>query len=452
MLGTECGIRAIPVPDEPSLSRREVRVGIVGYGTVGRATAEILTHHAEEIRARTDGLSLRVTRIGRRSGDGREAAIGGIAIESGWQNIVRAEDVDIVVEAIGGTDVARDVVRASLENNKAVVTANKALIARHGEELFALASWRQLPIGIEATVGGGIPIVRAIADALAADRLQAVYGIVNGTCNYILTRMEKEGMEFSDALAGAQSAGYAEADPRLDIGGFDARDKISILARLAFHGAAVPAKIPVTGIGQIAATDFHYAGRLESTIRLVASAERSAQGISISVRPWLVGRGSMLAKVEGPNNAIFLAGESAGTQMFYGQGAGGGATGTAVLSDVVQIAKNLSRGQRAPNAHLGFQHAGELPLCESSRPMSWYLRLTVKDRPGILAQAAQAIALEGINIDSVIQEPHMAKEKLSFVITLEPVAEGVVEKAVKAINEFEFMLEPVLLLPIVSAL
>jgi homoserine dehydrogenase len=208
----------------------------------------------------------------------------------------------------------------------------------------------------------------------------------------------------------------------------------------------------VAGICQIAATDFHYAGRLESTIRLVASAERSAQGVSISVRPWLVRRGSMLAKVEGPNNAIFLAGENAGTQMFYGQGAGGGATGTAVLSDVVQIARNLSRGQRAPNAHLGFQHAGELPLCESSRPMSWYLRLTVKDRPGILAQAAQAIALEGINIDSVIQEPHMAKEKLSFVITLEPVAEAVVKRAVKAINEFEFMIEPVLLLPVVSEL
>ena len=374
MLGTECGIRSTPLPQGTNLARQEVRVGIVGYGTVGRATAEILAQHAEEIRARTDGIALRVTRIGRRTGDGQESAVGGIAIESGWKEIVRAEDVDIVVEAIGGTDVAYDVVRSSLENNKAVVTANKALIARHGEELFALANRRQLPIGIEATVGGGIPIIRAIADALAADRLHAVYGIVNGTCNYILTRMEKEGMEFGTALAEAQAAGYAEADPGLDIDGLDARDKISILARLAFHGAVVPAEIPAVGIRQVAARDFHYAGRLESTIRLVASAERTADGFAISVRPWLVPRGSMLAKVEGPNNAIFLAGESAGTQMFYGQGAGGGATGTAVLSDVVQIARNLGHGQRAPNAHLGFQHVGELPLCESTKPGSWYLR------------------------------------------------------------------------------
>jgi homoserine dehydrogenase len=430
--------------------RKEVRVGIVGYGTVGRATTEILTHHAEEIRARTDGIALRVARIGRRTGDGQESSVGGITIESGWRNIVGAEEVDIVVEAIGGVDVAYDVVRSSLENNKAVVTANKALIARHGEELFALAARRQLPIGIEATVGGGIPIIRAIADALAADRIQAVYGIINGTCNFILTRMEKEGMEFSEALAEAQAAGYAEADPSLDIDGLDARDKISILARLAFRGAVAPEQIPAEGIRRIAATDFHYAGRLESTIRLLASAEHTPQGFALSVRPWLVQRRSMLAKVEGPNNAIFLAGESAGTQMFYGQGAGGGATGTAVLSDVVQIARNIAHGQRAPNAHLGFQHCEPLPVCESPKPVSWYLRLTVKDRPGILAQAAQVIAQEGINIDSVIQEPHMAKEKLSFVITLEPIGESVVQRAVKAINQFEFMLEPVLVLPIVS--
>src|SRR5258708_14711197 len=205
---------------------------------------------------------------------------------------------------MGGTDVAFDVVRTALANGKAVVPANKGRIGRHGEDLFALANPRQLPIGIEATVGGGIPIVRAISNALSADRIQAVYGIVNGTCNFILTKMESSGAEFSEALAGAQAAGYAEADPGLDIDGFDARDKISILARLAFHGAAPPAKIPTTGIRQITAIDFHYAGRLDSTIPMVASAESAAEGISISVRPWLVRRQSMLAQGDGPNKAI----------------------------------------------------------------------------------------------------------------------------------------------------
>ncbi|HEY6250134.1 MAG TPA: homoserine dehydrogenase [Candidatus Angelobacter sp.] len=443
-------IDVVEVKQNPP-ARNEVRVGIVGYGTVGRATAEILASHAEEIRQRADGVSIRVTRACRRAPADSERTPEGVAVVSDWRQVVYADDVDIVVEAIGGTEVARDVVRASIEQGKAVVTANKALIAQFGEELFALADAKRVPIGIEATVGGGVPIIRAIAEALAADRIQAVYGIVNGTANFILTQMEAHGVQFDQALKQAQEAGYAEADPRLDIDGLDARDKISILARLAFNASLSPAQIPVTGIRQIAATDFHYARRLDATIRLVAAAERSAAGISVSVGPWLVEGESMLAKVDGANNAIFLKGEKVGTQMLYGRGAGGEATGTAVLSDVVQIAKHLAREQRVPNGLPGFHQPQHLALVERQRPVSWYLRLTVRDHPGILARVAEAIAREEINIDSVIQEPHMAKERLSFVITLEPVGECVVRKAVEAINKFEFMLEPVLVLPIASS-
>lgn len=429
---------------------KEVRIGIVGYGTVGRATAEILAGNAEEIRRRTDGISIRVTRACRRTRK-EERTPQGVVLVSDWEKVVTADDVDIVVEAIGGTQVAREVARSSIEHGKAVVTANKALIAQFGEELFALADSKGVPIGIEATVGGGVPIIRAMAEALAADRIQAVYGIVNGTANFILTQMEAHGMQFDEALKQAQAAGYAEADPSLDIDGLDARDKISILARLAFNASLSLAQIPVTGIRQIAATDFHYARRLDSTIRLVASAERNALGISVSVGPWLVDRDSMLAKVDGANNAIFLSGEKVGTQMFYGRGAGGGATGTAVLSDVVQIAKHLARGQRVPNGLPGFHKPEQLTLAERQQPVNWYLRLTVRDHPGILARVADAIAREDINIDSVIQEPHMAKDRLSFVITLEPVGEVVVRRAVEAINRFEFMLEPVLVLPVTSS-
>jgi homoserine dehydrogenase len=428
----------------------QVRVGIVGYGTVGRATAEILLGHAEEISQRTGGISIVVTRIARKKPRAAEVGVNGITVVSDWRQVVTAHNVDIVVEAIGGTTVARDVVRTSLENGKAVVTANKALIALHGDELFALAQQKNLPIGIEATVAGGVPVIRAISEALAADRIQAVYGIVNGTCNYILTQMEQHGIEFAHALEQAQAAGYAEADSSLDIDGLDARDKIAILARIAFGRAVRASEIPVIGIRDITSTDFHYAHRLNSTIRLVASAERVAAGVHISVQPWLEPRDSMLAKAAGANNAIFIAGERVGTQMLYGRGAGGGATGTAVLSDVLQIARQISRGQTASSLLAGFDHAE--PLRPLSRPhaISWFLRLTVNDQPGILARTAEAIAHEGINIDSVVQEPHMPKDRLSFVITLEPTLEATVQRAVEAINRFEFMKAPVLLMPMIS--
>lgn len=444
---------AVQSKDSRSATPKErvVRVGIVGYGTVGRATAEILSSHAEEIRQRTDGVSVVVTRIARRSPRPSEKGSNGICVTADWREIVQAPDVDIVVEAMGGTGTAYDVVRAALENGKAAVTANKALLAKSGNELFALAREKNLPIGIEASVAGGVPVIRAISEALAADRIKAIYGIVNGTCNYILTQMEQRGLDFAAALEQAQAAGYAEAEASLDIDGWDARDKIAILARIAFGMSINAAGIPVTGIRHITATDLHYAHRLKSTIRLVASAERTADGIHIAVEPWLEPIDSMLAKVDGANNAIFIAGEKVGTQMLYGRGAGGDATGTAVLSDVLDIAKQIARGHLAASLLPGFQSSQSVRPSPRTQPLSWFLRLAVNDRPGILARTAEAIAREGINIDSVIQEPHMPKDRLSFVITLEPTTEATVHRAIAAINKFDFMREPVLLLPMISS-
>lgn len=432
-------------------SKKVVRVGIVGYGTVGRATAEILSSHAEEIRQRTDGVSVVVTRIARKSPRASETGINRVPLASDWREVVEAPDVDIVVESVGGTGVAYEIVHAALENGKAVVTANKALLAKSGNELFALAREKCLPIGIEASVAGGVPVIRAISEALAADRIRAVYGIVNGTCNYILTQMEQRGLDFAAALEQAQAAGYAEAEASLDIDGWDARDKIAILARIAFGVSIDPVDIPVTGIRHITATDLHYAHRLKSTIRLVASAERTRDGIHIAVEPWLEPIDSMLAKVNGANNAVFIAGEKVGTQMFYGRGAGGDATGTAVLSDVLEIARQIARGHTAPSTLAGFESGKPVRPSMRTQPMSWFLRLSVNDRPGILARTAEAIAREDINIDSVIQEPHMPKDRLSFVITLEPTTEETARRAVAAINQFEFMREPVLLLPMISS-
>jgi homoserine dehydrogenase len=424
-----------------------VRVGIAGFGTVGRATAAIISAHADLI-AQRSGVRLVVTSVCRRSSVKTEDIPVGARAVSDWNELVSADDVDVVVETMGGTDEARQLMLASLNQGKPVVTANKNLVATHGDELFALAAARNLPIGFEASVAGGIPILRVIHESTAGDRLRAVHGILNGTSNYILTQMESRGIEFDVALHEAKQAGYAEADPSFDIDGLDARDKLCILARMAFGGRLDVSRIPTYGIRQVRAIDVHSANRLDSTIRLVGSAESMQSGTEISVRPWMVNRHSMLAKVEGVNNAVFLVGDKIGTQMFYGRGAGGDATGAAVVSDLIEIARDLAAGQISAKKISGFLDSHELAISQTPRPVSWYLRLTVKDQRGIVARVAEVIAQHDINIDSLEQQPHLPKDRVSFVITIEPVSEPTVRHAVDAINAFEFMVEPVLLLRI----
>jgi homoserine dehydrogenase len=328
------------------------------------------------------------------------------------------------------------------------VTANKSLIAAQGDAIFALAAEKCLPVGIEATTAGGIPIVRALRESSSGDRVTKLYGVLNGTVNYILTRMESDGLEFETALAEAQRAGYAEADPGLDIDGIDAREKLCILARMAFNARLHPDKIPVTGIRHVSQVDLQYARRLGGRIRLVGAAERQHDGIAVAVRPWLVPKDSMLGKVEGVFNAIFVEGERSGTQMFYGRGAGGAATSTAVVADLIDIAQQLTTSNgngSAPVQHPGFDLAPSLDLAPHGPCCGWYLRLTVRDRPGIIARVATVLAEEEINIDSVLQEPHLPKERLSFVITVEPIAECTIGRAIARINQFDFLVEPVLL-------
>jgi homoserine dehydrogenase len=426
---------------------QRIRVGIAGFGTVGRATAEIISKH-EDLIARRSGVRLAVTTVCRRSGVRTEDLPSGARAIFDWRELVASNDVDVVVETIGGTGEARELVLASLKQGKSVVTANKNLLAEHGDELFALAAVQNLPIGFEASVAGGIPILRVIQESAASDQLRAVHGILNGTSNYILTEMERRGIEFDQALAEAQKAGYAEADPSFDIDGLDARDKLCILVRMAFGGRLRVPMIPCCGIRQVRAIDIHSANRLDSTIRLVGSAEQTENGLDVSVRPWLVARRGMLAKVEGVNNAVFLVGDKIGTQMFYGRGAGGDATGAAVVSDLIEIARDLAARRTSSKKVSGFLDAHELAISQNPRPVSWYLRLTVKDQRGIVARVAEIIARHDINIDSLEQEPHMPKDRVSFVITVEPVSEPVIRSAVDVINAFEFMVEPVLLLRI----
>ncbi|HMK23857.1 MAG TPA: homoserine dehydrogenase [Terriglobales bacterium] len=429
------------------MTEKQVRVGIVGFGTVGRATADIIAKHRDLI-AQRSGVKLTVSCVCRRSGvPAKDLPVGALAVTE-WPELLRNPNVDVVVETMGGTGDSRRLLRAALEQGKPVVTANKNLLAEHGDELFALAASRNLPIGFEASVAGGIPILRVIHESTAGDRLRSVHGILNGTANYILTQMETRGIEFTEALSEAQQSGYAEADPSFDIDGQDARDKLCILARMAFEGRLQVSSIPTYGIRHVRAIDIHSAQKLDSTIRLVGSAEQTEFGLEVSVRPWLVNRRSMLAKVEGVNNAVFLVGDKIGTQMFYGRGAGGDATGSAVVSDLIEIARDFAAGQMNAKNVSGFLNSRDLVLSKQPAPASWYLRLTVKDQRGIVARVAEVIAREAINIDSLEQEPHLPKDRVSFVITVEPVSEPVIRRAVEAINAFDFMVEPVLLLRI----
>ena len=423
---------------------KQVRVGIVGFGTVGQATAQLLTANADTIAERS-GVRLVVSAVCRRTAIPATSVPAGARACTEWADVVTAPDVDVVVETIGGDGTAREVVRRALQAGKPVVTANKTLIAKYGDEILALACARRLTVGIEATTAGGIPIVRALRRSASSDQVVKIYGVLNGTVNYILSRMESEGLEFQEALRAAQQAGYAEADPGLDIDGIDARDKLCILARMAFNLRLYPADIPVTGVRQIKQVDLQYARRLGGRIRLVGAAERQDDGIAVTVRPWLVPQNSMLGKVEGVFNAIFVEGECSGTQMFYGRGAGGPATSTAVVADLIGIAQALVTKAPASSPIPGFGPISSLPLTTCGASCEWYLRLTVHDQPGIIARVASVLDELEINIDSVLQEPHMPKERLSFVITVETVSEGTIRKAVERIDQFDFLTEPVLL-------
>jgi homoserine dehydrogenase len=420
---------------------RTIRVGIAGFGTVGQATARILASHQAEIAARC-GAVLCVTAICRRSPVASPPF--GVKVHSDWRALVASPEVDVVLETIGGVTDARAVVETALESGKPVVTANKNLLAAQGEGLMKIADRRNVPLGFEAAVAGGVPVIRAIAEGTAADRLSSVHGILNGTANYILTRMEAGGIEFDEALGEAQRLGYAEADPSFDVDGVDARDKLAILARLAFGGKVDAGAIATMGIRGLTAMDMVYAAKLDATIRLVGAAEKHADAVALTVRPWLVPRSDLLAKVEGVNNAVILEGERAGVQMFYGPGAGGDATAIAVLSDLMEIAGDMATGRMASKPASGFRETNDLRLCYQPPPVPWYLRLVIDDAPGVLARVAGILGRHAINIDFVLQEPNLNKRRLPFVITVEPVSEPLLLRAVAELDRDAALRAPVL--------
>ncbi len=384
--------------------RGPLRVALLGCGTVGSEVFRLLREQATDLAARV-GAPLQVVGVAVRDPGGRAqtAGVGPDLVTTDAMALVTRPDVDIVVEMIGGIEPARELLLAAMRTGKSVVSANKALLGSDSAVMHAAAREHGADLYYEASVAGAIPLLRPLRESLAGDAVRRVLGIVNGTTNYILDRMDSSGAEFGDALAEAQALGYAEADPTADVAGYDAAAKAAILASLAFHTRVSTADVYRQGITAVTAADIAGARVLGCVVKLLAICERSDDGISVRVHPAMISRDHPLASVRGAYNAVFVEAESAGRLMFYGAGAGGGPTASAVLGDLVVVARNRVAGIRGPDA----PSYAELPVLPMSQAMTRYhVALDVADRPGVLAPVAEAFARHDVSIQAVRQEGH----------------------------------------------
>ncbi len=384
-----------------------IRVGLLGLGIVGGGTFKVLERNVEEI-ARRAGRRITVTKVGERDVARARARVGAnTVVEADAFAVVRDPDIDIVVELIGGVSLARQLVLEAIDNGKHVVTANKALLANHGNEIFARARERGVMVAFEAAVAGGIPIIKAIREGLSANHIEWVAGIINGTTNFILSEMRTRGLPFAEVLAEAQRLGYAEADPTFDIEGVDAAHKLTLLASMAFGIPVQFSRAYIEGITALSATDIRHAEALGYRIKLLGITKRRPEGIELRVHPTLVPMGRLIANVEGAMNAVLVHGDAVGPTLYYGQGAGEEPTASAVVADLVDVTRLLTAdpGHRVP--HLAFQPdaMADLPILDiGDVRCGYYLRLRVRDQPGVMAELARILADNEISINSMIQQ------------------------------------------------
>lgn len=388
------------------MSKQKINVGIIGYGVVGSGAVESLIGNADVIRDKT-GLDIIVKSIADLNID-RKTSKFLDCVEVKTKNaddLINDPEIDIIVELIGGYGAAKKFITEAINKGKHVVTANKALLAIHGSEIFSLAEEKGVSLGFEASVGGGIPIIRVMKEDLVANNINEIYSILNGTANYILTRMTKDGKAFEEVLKDAQEKGYAEADPTLDVEGIDAAHKICLLASIAFSTVIPFDKIFVEGISNIKPVDIEIAKELGCTIKLLAIAKRDDTGIEVRVHPTIISNNDMLSSVDGVFNAICLTGDRVGTTMHYGRGAGSSATGSAVAGDIINIARNISAKSASKVPVLGFiksREYGELRNIDNITSC-FYMRFMVVDAPGVLAKISAVLAENKISVSSALQ-------------------------------------------------
>ncbi len=420
---------------------KSVKVGLLGLGTVGGATVSVLQRNAEEIQ--------------RRAGRGIEIAIAAardvskpysfdtssIELSTDLQVVVDHPDVDVVVELIGGTDAALELVLQAIDNGKHVVTANKALIAKHGNEIFAAAQDKGVMVVFEAAVAGGIPIIKAIREGLAGNQIEWLAGIINGTGNFILTEMRDNGSDFADVLAEAQRLGYAEADPTFDVEGIDAAHKLTILASIAFGIPLQFEKCYTEGIGHITRDDVEYAEALGYRIKHLGVARRTEKGIELRVHPTMIPERCLIANVDGVMNAVLVKGDAVGPTLYYGAGAGGEPTASAVVADLVDVARMLTANPENRVPHLAFQPDGlaDIPVLPIEEiETAYYLRMGVSDKPGVLAEVIRILAGQGIGIEVMLQkEPNDDALTVPVIIISHCVCEGQMDAAIGRIEALD---------------
>ncbi len=432
------------------MSEKEIRVGLAGLGTVGGGTWAVLNRNASEI-SRRAGRSIRVTCVADLDTAKAEKMVAGKArVVPDAMAMARDPEIDVVVELIGGYGFAKEFVLEAIHNGKHVVTANKALLATHGNEIFAAAQAKKVMVAFEAAVAGGIPIIKALREGLTANRIEWIAGIINGTTNFILSEMRDRGLPFADVLREAQQLGYAEADPTFDIEGVDAAHKATIMAAIAF---GIPMKFDqahIEGISKLSAKDIAYAEQLGYRIKLLGITKRHANGVELRVHPTLISSKKLIANVEGAMNAVWVKGDAVGHTMYYGKGAGAEPTASAVIADLVDVARTITADPENRVPHLAFQpdqlsNLSILPIDEIES--GYYLRLRVKDKPGVLADITRALADGAISIDAFFQrEPDEGASETDVILITHQCVEKKMRAAIARIEALPTVVSEVVML------
>nr|WP_217449060.1 homoserine dehydrogenase [Acinetobacter radioresistens] len=414
---------------------KPVRLAILGLGTVGGGALKLLEQNAAEIKRRT-GREIQITHVGTRRPRPDLDLPATVKQSADLLEIVRQPDVDVVVELMGGIHPAYEVIMEAIKHGKQVVTANKALLAEHGNELFKAADDHAVQIAYEAAVAGGIPIIKVIREGLAANRIDWLAGIINGTGNFILTEMREKGRAFADVLKEAQDLGYAEADPTFDVEGIDAAHKLTLLASIAFGIPLQFDKVYTEGISKITAQDVKYAEELGFRIKHLGIARRTSAGIELRVHPTLIPQEQLIANVNGVKNAVLVQANAVGPTLYYGAGAGAGPTASAVVADVVDIVRDISYTEDGAGTipQLAFEALTDLPiLSREEMTTGYYIRVDAEDQTGVLADITTILSRDGISIDAIMQQPRL-KDIIPIVIMTDPIVESKMDEALAKIQ------------------
>lgn len=415
---------------------KPVRLAILGLGTVGGGALKLLKENAAEIKRRT-GREIEITHVGTRRPRPDLDLPESVKQSADLMDIVRQSDVDVVVEVMGGIHPAFEIIMEAMKHGKHIVTANKALLAEHGNELFKAAEDNAVQIAYEAAVAGGIPIIKVIREGLAANKIEWLAGIINGTGNFILSEMREKGRAFEDVLKEAQELGYAEADPTFDVEGIDAAHKLTILASCAFGIPLQFDKVFTEGIGKVTAQDVKYAEDLGFRIKHLGIARRTDAGIELRVHPTLIPDDQLIANVNGVKNAVLVQANAVGPTLYYGAGAGAGPTASAVVADVVDIVRDIIYTEDGAGTipQLAFEALSDLPiLSREQMTTGYYIRINAEDQMGVLADVTTILSRAGISIDAIMQQPRLSKDLIPIVILTDPVKESKMDAALSQIQ------------------